>query len=56
MNLERCIQILTEHNKWRRGVAPYDGMPPNKMPEATPKELGEAIDFAINKLSVDTNE
>ena len=49
MNINQAIDILTEHNKWRRALPPYDSLPPNQ-PVATPKEVGEAIDVAIETL------
>ena len=48
MNLERCIEILTEHNKWRRAESPYDS-PYQRYPDSA-KELEEAIDFAVSNL------
>lgn len=48
MNAARCIKILTAHNAWRRGEEPYEngGEPwPN-----TPREIGEAIDFAVEEI------
>lgn len=48
MNLAKAMDILTEHNKWRRGEPPYDTIPP--VDHATPKEIGEAIDVAIEEM------
>jgi len=41
MNLDECITILTEHNKWRRGA---------DIPMVEQRQLGEAIDYAIEEL------
>jgi hypothetical protein len=48
MNHKDAIHILTEHNKWRRGQAPYDGLCPEY--NFKPREIGEAIDYAIAGL------
>jgi hypothetical protein len=48
MKLDEVIHILTEHNMWRRGKPPYDGLPDGSEPK--PKEVGEAIDFAVEEL------
>lgn len=50
MNIETCITILTEHNKWRRGEPPYDDVVPVEQPY-TVVALGLAIDFAVDSLS-----
>lgn len=52
MTLDECISILVEHNAWRRAEFPYNVWPPTKDSEyrISPKDLGEAIDFAITKL------
>lgn len=39
MNIEEAIQILKDHNKWRRGA---------DMPMTDPKILGEAIDCIVD--------
>lgn len=47
MTLDYCIQILSEHNKWRRGEGNYGD------PDAMiyhPATIGQAIDFAIEQL------
>jgi hypothetical protein len=48
MKTDEAIEILEEHNKWRRGDEPYEtggeGMPHN------PKELGLAITHAIEHM------
>lgn len=41
MNIKKAIDVLKKHNKWRRGGE-------EKMQK--PKEIGEAIDFAINHM------
>lgn len=41
MTIDECIKILTEHNLWRRGA---------DTPMGNVKELGEAIDYAIEEL------
>lgn len=48
MNIEQCITILTQLNKWRRGDKPYENGG-EELPYSG-KELGEAIDFAIEEL------
>lgn len=40
-----AAELLYRHNKWRRGDDTYD--------MANPKELGEAIDMAIQALRAD---
>lgn len=40
---ERYIKVLEAHNKWRR-----DEHVPNSMPMQDPKEVGKAIDFAVD--------
>ena len=42
MTTEQVIRILKAHNDWRRGITDNPG--------STPKELGEAIDVAIQVL------
>ena len=42
---ERCLHVLTEHNKWRR-----DEHVPNSLPMQDPKELGKALDFAVDVI------
>jgi len=49
MNIDQAIEILTEHNHWRRGEPPYDDIPTADM-LLKPKEIGEAIDFAVEEL------
>ena len=39
---ERYLHVLTEHNKWRRGD--------NSLRMQDPKELGKAIDFAVDYI------
>ena len=41
MTIERCIEVLTLHNYWRRGA---------EIPMLEPKEIGEAIEFAIRYM------
>lgn len=45
MDRARAIEVLTQHNKWRR-----DSSVPNSIPMVNPTELGEAIDFAIGYM------
>lgn len=47
MNRDEAIEILTQHQLWRRGA---DMDMPN-----TPKELGTAIDLAIEALKQPTH-
>ncbi len=42
MTLERAIVVLSLHQAWRRGAP---------VPMTDPKELGEAIAFAIDFMS-----
>lgn len=42
---KRYLHVLTEHNKWRR-----DEHVPNSLPIKDPKEIGLAIDFAIDYI------
>lgn len=49
MNLTKCLHILNEHNKWRRGKEPYAGLPDDPRPPE-PHDIGLAIDYAIMKL------
>jgi hypothetical protein len=46
MSPHESAKILTEHNRWRRGQAPYDSAPPPEAPH-TQQVIGEAIDTAI---------
>jgi hypothetical protein len=48
MNLDDCITILTEHNLWRRGLPPYENG--GEKTSYTVKQLGEAIDYAVERL------
>lgn len=41
MKLKKAIETLESHNKWRRGDDEY---------MQSPKEIGKAIDYAINAL------
>ena len=50
MNKTLAIQILTEMQKWRRSEHPYDRAT-HQMPY-TPRQYGEAIDFAINQMKI----
>lgn len=43
MTKTRAAKVLREHNKWRRGA--YD------IPRHNPREIGQAIDFAVAHLS-----
>lgn len=52
MTLRESLTILTEMQKWRRGLPPYDGETPEEhrdMPY-TPKEFGQAIDVGIEAI------
>lgn len=42
MELDRAIEILTEHNKWRKGAATQ---------QQSSKEIGIAIDVILNELN-----
>ena len=42
MTIDRCIEVLALHNAWRRGA---------EIPMLDPKEIGEAIEFAISALN-----
>jgi len=48
MNKEQVIKILTEMNKWRRGLSPYNEMHPVPYSSTV---YGEALDSAIQFLS-----
>lgn len=49
MNKAECIKILREFNIWRRGNGKYSEAGA-KLPYS-PKEIGQAIDFAAETLS-----
>ncbi len=50
MTVQEAIQILKEHNKWRRGNEDIPGQMTN------PTELGVAIDTVVNHYkNVDVN-
>lgn len=44
---KRYLHVLTEHNKWRR-----DDNVPNSLPMQDPKELGKALDFAVDVIKI----
>ena len=52
MTIHEAITIATEHNKWRRGEAPYDGPKdgeafyPVPLPHS-PEKVGKAIETLI---------
>lgn len=48
MTSEKAIEILREHNRWRRGEGEYD-QPGTTLPY-TPKEIGIAIDVVIEEI------
>lgn len=52
MNTQEAIEILEQHQLWRRGLPPYErggeGMP------HTPAQLGLAIDAAIEHMKRET--
>lgn len=50
MTNKEAQEILQEMQVWRRGLPPYDGIRKN-MPY-TPRQFGEAIDTAIQALTV----
>lgn len=45
MSLQEAMTILINHNKWRR-----DGHVPNKYEMVNPKDLGKAIEVAIDSI------
>jgi len=49
MTIRYAITILREMQRWRRGEGPYDKDEPTTMPYS-PKEFGEAIDVAIERM------
>jgi len=55
MTNSKALEIMIDHQKWRRGEAPYDKFP--KRMRYTPKELGVALDVAkqalIHLISID---
>ena len=48
METQKAIEILREHNRWRRGEGKYD-QPGITLPYS-PKEIGIAIDVVTNEL------
>lgn len=44
-SINKAIEILTHHNKWRR-----DNHVPNQYEMVNPTELGIAIDTAVNAM------
>lgn len=44
-DMERAAEVLEAHNKWRR-----DDNVPNSQPMQDPKELGKAIDLAVDYI------
>lgn len=55
MNEEKALAVLQDHNQWRRSKGEYSGYgetagDPFKQPKYSAKEVGEAIDVAINTL------
>lgn len=54
MTIYEASAILSEMQRWRRGLPPYDGDTPEtylRMPY-TPEEFGEAIDTVL-KCAID---
>ena len=54
MTKEQALTILTEQQKWRREMPPYDGEDPEThrpMPY-TVREYGQALDVAIETLKM----
>jgi len=47
MTLFKAVEIVTEHQKWRRGEPPYDGILPHDLPHS-PAEIGIAIDCLLS--------
>ena len=45
---ERLAEMLEEHNKWRRGVKPFNGVGDN--PPFTSYQIGRIIDEAARRL------
>ena len=50
MTLDECITILSEHNAWRRGEGKYGDDDFPAQPPYTAKQLGEALDYAVERL------
>lgn len=48
MTLDECINLLTEHQRWRTSKPPYDGV--GKLPSYSGADLTKAIDCAIEEL------
>lgn len=48
MTYQQAHDVLAEHQKWRRGIGQYEWQPE---PPYGPKELGEAMDCAIDALA-----
>ena len=46
MTIEQALEILIEHQEWRRGA---------EIPMQEPRIIGEAIDMAIEVLKEKTN-
>lgn len=44
-DMERAVEVLEAHNRWRR-----DDNVPNSQPMVDPKELGKAIDRAVDYI------
>jgi hypothetical protein len=58
MNKETALNILIEWQKWCRECPPYDGDTPQthrSMP-FSPRELGIALDIAIDNLKIHIND
>ena len=49
MTTAEAIAILRTHNKWRRGIKPYDEV--GVRPPYSPHDIGIAIDYAINYMT-----
>ena len=49
MDLQRAIEILSEHNKWRRDHT-------DTVPQTDPRLLGEAIDCVVEEYDKKNKE
>ena len=57
MTPTEAAKILAEFNRWRRGEPPYDWSddPANRKDlPYTPKQIGEAIDIAVQAMKGET--
>lgn len=49
-SISQVIEVLTEHNKWRRSEPPYEKLDTTRPPET--KEVGKALDRACEYLEM----